>query len=425
MSRKRNRKSGSRYTPRGTSQQTPKQSRHPQRLTRGAEFLLHDAGRAIDEIQSLNESDVWASSVQSAFRPSAFETAPFCDVFDALSAAAGQGGNAAAALAAAIAVYGPEPARPRARRIYLRLVERGANVPEWVESLGIATSVKAIRYTDEWDDEHLVCIDFTRPDGTMIGLFVVVELLLGGVAHNFGSFATADEFRATASGIESGQAVEVGLAEARAFVEAGLSRREAWSKELLDLEDDVEEARDVYESDEDLLALVEHWIALLPEGGNEVVPSEIDPDEVGELVADFFVQQTGEISSWEGEAVIDICSFSSSCYKSDLLTWSPKKTLALLIRWEYTDRGEDQEGRKGMESVLPKWLEYSAQRRGLDPERLDVNLYVVDRYFRVTRRRVLALPGADHGGCQHFGCMEDADIDYSDREAVRAWAERR
>ncbi|WP_419925979.1 hypothetical protein [Candidatus Poriferisocius sp.] len=394
-------------------------------MTRGAEFLLHDAGRAIDEIQSLNESDVWASSIQSAFRPSAFETAPFCDVFDALSAASGRGGNAAAALAAAIAVYGPVAARPRARRLYLRLVERGVEVPEWVESLGIATPVKAICFTDEWDDERLVSIDFTRPDGTTIGLFVVVELLLGGVAHNFGSFANAEEFRTAVSDIESGMAVEVDLAEARAIVEAGLRQRESWSKELLDVEDDEEEAREVYESDEDLLALVEQWITLLPDGGDTAVPSEIDPDAVGEMVADFFMQQNGEISSWEGEAVIDICSFSSSCYKSDLLTWSPKKTLALLIRWEYTDRGEDQDGRKGMESVLPKWLEYSAQRRGLDPEGLDVNLYVADRYFRVTRRRALALPGADHGGCQHFGCMEDADIDYSNREAVRAWAERR
>lgn len=78
-----------------------------------------------------------------------------------------------------------------------------------------------------------------------------------------------------------------------------------------------------------------------------------------------------------------------------------------------------------MESALTKWLEYSAQARGLDPEMLNVNLYVVDRFFKITRRRLLSLPDAGHENCCHFGCMEDAKIDYSNREAVRAWAERR
>ena len=425
MSRKRNRKSGSRYTPRGTSQQTPKQLRRPQQATTGAEFLLYDAGRAIEEIQCLNEADGWASSVQSAFRLSVFETVPFCDVFDALSAAAEEGGNAATVLAAAIAVYGPEPARPRARRLYLRLAERGVEVPEWVDSLGIVQPDKAFQFGDRWGDERLVCIGFNRPDGTTIGLFVVVDMLLGGNAHNFGSFATLDEFQTIVSDIESGQAVEIGLADARAIVEAGLRRREVWVGESFDIEDYDEDARERYESDEDQLALVEQWVALLPDGGSEAVPAEADPDEVGEIVAEFLVQQEGEISPWEGEAIKDICLFSSSCYESDLLNWTPKKILALLISWEYTDFGEDREGRKGMESVLPKWLECSAARRGLDPEMLNVNLYVVDRYFKITRSRALALPGAVHDACQHFGCMEDAKIDYTDREAVSAWVEQR
>ena len=270
-----------------------------------------------------------------------------------------------------------------------------------------------------------MCIGFNRPDGTTIGLFVVVDMLLGGNAHNFGSFATLDEFQTIVSDIESGQAVEIGLADARAIVEAGLRRREVWVGESFDIEDYDEDARERYESDEDQLALVEQWVALLPDGGSEAVPAEADPDEVGEIVAEFLVQQEGEISPWEGEAIKDICLFSSSCYESDLLNWTPKKILALLISWEYTDFGEDREGRKGMESVLPKWLECSAARRGLDPEMLNVNLYVVDRYFKITRSRALALPGAVHDACQHFGCMEDAKIDYTDREAVSAWVEQR
>ena len=376
-------------------------------------------------IQDLDDADRWASSVQSAFRPSAFEAVPFCDVFDALSAAEDQGDNAAAALAASIAVYGPERARPRARRLCLRLVERGVEVPEWVDSLGAVRPGKAFRYVDEWGEESALCIDFVRPGGTRMALFVVVEMLLRGNAHSFGRLASADEFWAAVSDFESGQGAEISLAEARAIVEAGLFQREIWSNELVDVEKSDEEAIEGYESDEDLLALVEHWIAQLPDGGIVVQPDEVDPDEVAEIVAEFLAQQKGETTPWEGEAVKDICWFSLSCYKDDLFTWSPRKILTLLISWEYTDFGEDPEGRKGMESLLPKWLEYSAAKRGLEPEMLDINLYVADKFFRITRRRALALSDAEDEGCHHFGCMEDAKIDYSDREAVRAWAERR
>ena len=325
LSRKRNRRSGGRYTPRGTGPESPAQARCPQRLSREAEFLLHDAGRAITEVQGLNEADEWASSIQSAFRPSADEPVPFCNVFDALSAAADQGGDAAAVLAAAIAVFGPEPARSRAQRLYRRLLERGVQVPEWVGSLGVAEPRKALIFTDEWDDEHGVCIDFTRPDGTTVGLFVVVDLTLVGYAHTFGRVATTDEFRTRAHDLGFGQTVETGLAEARAVVEAGLRQRDAWPMEHFDDEAHDGDAGESYELDEDLLALVEQRIALLPDGASVSVPTKADPEESGEIVAEFLVQQEGELSPWEAEAVKDICVFSSTCYKNDLLSWSPKK----------------------------------------------------------------------------------------------------
>lgn len=155
------------------------------------------------------------------------------------------------------------------------------------------------------------------------------------------------------------------------------------------------------------------------------MPAEIDLDGVGEILAEFLAGQKGNTSHWEGEELKEICPFSSSCYSSDLLIWSPKKTLGLLIGWEYTELGEDREGRKGMESLLPKLLECSAAKRGLDPEISNASLYAVDKYFKITRRKALELPGIDREGCAHFGCMEDEVIDYFDREAVRKWAERR
>lgn len=136
-----------------------------------------------------------------------------------------------------------------------------------MESLGIAEPEWACQFGDERGEERLVCINFTRPDGTSNGVIVVLDQVMGGFAHSFRTISAADEFRIIASEVETGPHTEIDLAEARAIVEAGLRQREGWYRGAFDVEETMESDQERYEIDDAMLALVEQRVALLPDGG--------------------------------------------------------------------------------------------------------------------------------------------------------------
>ena len=158
----------------------------------GPELLLRDAGRMASRCTDIEEADGWAAAIQSVFRRIDPAQGPSLEALDVLLVAAERGDTAAAVLAGAIAVYGPSPGRRRAQDVCRRLVSGGVAVPEWVDDLGDVTPRRAMLFTDAWEDEHLVWIDFARPDGTVRGLGVEIDRLTGGTARGFVHGVTID-----------------------------------------------------------------------------------------------------------------------------------------------------------------------------------------------------------------------------------------
>ncbi len=112
---KRRRPKGGRITPKGVR---PSGRHHSSAaMPSPIELLLCDAGSVARDHDDINETEGWASAIQSAFRTSGFPPRPGVSPRLALREARGEGGTGGAVLAAAMAVYGPEPARARAAKV--------------------------------------------------------------------------------------------------------------------------------------------------------------------------------------------------------------------------------------------------------------------------------------------------------------------
>ena len=386
---RRDHRRGGRVTPKGTR---PEDRRGRPRHAPGSapassleELLLRNAEDAASTITDVGGAEEWASAVLRLFRPWGLNPAPDLTVPDVLAAAAARGGTAAAVVAAVLAAFGPPRGRHEARRLWRRLVADGADVPDWVDLLGDVTPARAVRLTDAWDDECLVAIDFERPDGTVCGLGVEIDRIWGGVARGFAHGPTIDVLAEIAGEDPYAALVEIGRADARAMIAEGLWERDATVR--LDDPDDVDEG-DPDESDEDLRALVDQRVGLLPLGGDAALPRRLSEEEA-EVIADDFVEwphgQDPEIAAHMAET---ITSFASYCCDGDPLHWSPPRIAAFLIAWIPEKVIADEEWLDALESVFPRWLEYAAERRGLGAELLERNLSVARDSFGAMRANV-------------------------------------
>ncbi len=387
------------------------------------ELLLRDAAYMASTCTDIEEADEWASAIQSVFRRIGLAPGPSVGVSEVLDAAADHGGAAGAVLAAAIAVYGPSSDRQPARRLYRRLIDGGAVVPGWVESLGEVTPVRAVRLSDAWDDEELVWIDFVRPDGAVRGMGVEIDRLWDGVAHGFIHGPAAERIVRAFADEPQGIVTDITLADARARIEAGLRESDATVR-LDDEDDDGCVDRDAF--DDDLRALVDQRIGLLPRGGSAAIPRRTTKKKVAGIVAAFVVRPHEQDRDAVLSAVGMICDYCASCYDADPLRWSPRKAAAFLAGWIPRNVITDDALFAEIEAVFPTWLAYGAEQRGLDAELLEENLSAASGSFDAMRRNA-ADPSMRSVTTNVFTDMLADGIDPSDpsnRAAVQAWIDQ-
>lgn len=349
-----------------------------------AEMLLFNAELAASTITDIGEAENWASMVQRQFRPWGFDIAADLTVPEVLEVAGERGGPAAAVLAAVLAVFGPQRGRHEARRLWHGLVAGGVLVPGWVDLLGAVTPVRAVRLTDSWGDECLLWIDYQRPDGSVCGLGVAIDRIWGGTAQAFGHGPPIESVAANAAKDPEVHVADIDLTDARAMIAEGLRERDATVR----LDDEVEGDDDPHQRDEELRALVDQRIGLLPPGGDAALPRRPDEEEAA-AIADAFVEwphgQDRDIAENIAETVL---SFASYCYDGDPLRWSPPRIAGFLTAWIPAKVIADGEWLDAVEAVFPRWLAYAAERRGLASELAEENLAVARRSFGPMRTNV-------------------------------------
>ena len=411
----------------------------------------------------MDEADMWASCIQcgiaSKWSPDGIKASRV------LSHAEHEGGPAGAALAAAVAVYGPPEARGRARRVLRRLSENGHEVPTWTETLGEAAPVRAVRLTDQWHEHSTVIVDYARPDGTVHGLSVAMEAFCKGMANRFSIGASSNAL--DASDGPGGATEDLSLADARAIIEdlsladaraiiedlsladaraiiedLSLADARAIIEDLsladaraiiedLSLADaraiiedlSLADARAIIEAglrvydetmpavddldepalSDDLRALVEQRIALLPGGGCASASPVPDAQEIARLVAEFVSLPIilGVHPDELTDMVRAMVGFSMMCHDRDILRWTPPRVVMFLEYWipghglfcdecgESHEHAPDEEWLSTVEVAFPQWLRFAARRSGLASDVLDANLAAARESLRQMRRRAV------------------------------------
>ena len=393
------------------------------------EELLHRGGdHAARSFTDIDEAEQWASAIQSAFRTTSFEYAPSSTPRRVLAEAAARGDAGAAVLAAAMAVFGPESGRYEARRLWRRLTDGGVVVPAWVEFLGVAEPLGAVRLTDRWENDICVLVDFARPGGEVRGLGAGIDRLWDGLATDFKHGPASEALVEVADSYPEAIVEEIDLADARALISEGLRRRdeclprdafdESWGGEYGHYEDGF---------DEDLRALVDQRIGLLPPGGDASAPRPLPVEEVEAIAEDFMGWSRSLGQEMALGAVAAITEFSRYCIDGDPLRWSPQRIIGFLGGWLPDQAGCGAVRPEGISDVFPPWLVFAAARGGHDEEWLNKNLAAVgvisaapldglDPWRTAASDPIVegVLPGRAGG----------SDADAEDRETVREWLDR-
>ena len=423
MPRPRSSRHGGRVTPKGTRPGHRDSGRQPRASLTPEEVLLRDAAQNFGECPDLDAAEMMASSMLVMFRPLPPDEAPILDASRVLAAAqAHTDPTAAAQVVAALGAYGPPGQRRRARSLLARLIDGGAPVPEWIGSLGDVEPRRAVVMADGWDEERILWIDFERPDREIRGIGMRVNAMEAGYACGFlYGPAIADVVGAVETELQ-GIVREISLADARAMALWGLQLRDmTWDGDDLDDED----AELV--GDEELRALIDQRIGLLPSGGAPPFDEPMTEDDAGDLCAEFLASRSASArcdepmdvddAQW---LVDDVCWFAHGLCDRDPLLWSPPRVNLYLTAWIPDTVLCHDEAHDAVESVFPHWLRFAAERRGLAEDLLEMNLAAARESFGAMRANS-SDPSKRSVITGIITEMLADGVDLQDEAAVEAW----
>ena len=411
MPRPKRRCRGGRVTPKGTRPgDRPHES--PVDSPPLEELMMQDAADAVTGCTDLDDAEVWASSAQMLFRPSSLARSPVLEASRVLAAAeACSDRTAAAVVAAAMGAYGPPGHRNRARGLLKALAEDGAPLPGWACALGDVAPHRAVLLTDSWGDERTVWIDFERPDGEVRGVGVSVNGVQGARACHFVYGPPIEALAGPFEGQQHAVLREISLVDARAMAVAALEMRDFTD---IDYEDDDR-------LDDELRALIDQRIALLPEG--QCQPEWPTFEEFDSLCGEFLAM-FDEASADDAETMAEtVCRFACAWCDADPLCWSPRRVALLLSVWIPAKSVCDDEWHDAVESVFPRWLRFAAERRGLTEDLLELNLQAARDAFGDMRANA-ADPTRRSPSTNIVTDMLEDGIDMDDEAAMQEWIER-
>ncbi len=402
------RRGGGRTTPKGTRPGAPTtKSREPPSQS---QLLLRDARHMAHSRIDIDDADQWASAIQSVFRPRGLPPGSAVSPKSVLRDARLEGGEAAAVLASAMAIYGPAPIRQDAARLADKLISTGVDVPSWVEGLGRVEPTRVMMLTDIWNEGCSIHLDCTR-DGRTVGVGTTIDSIGGLVAHGFTHGPTTKRLEKFAAGEADMIVTEIDPADARATVEAALAMADETAEFLGEPDPD--------DHDPDLRALIEQRFSLLPPGGASLMRHlDIEADKPAIIAA--FLSRPGASSLPDVEDIADtICDFAGYC-DGDPLLWSPTRVKTFLGIWIPAKVIADREWHSNLPVVLNEWIRYAAEVRGLTDHALDANLAAIDPSAREMQRN-LDYPDMASPGSALIRELLENGIDPTDGEATQKW----
>ncbi len=435
MPRPRSGRKGGRVTPKGTKPGHRDCDRRPRAKPTPEEQLLRDAAQNFGECADLDAGEMMASSMLVMFRPLPPDEAPILDASRVLTAARTHpDSTAAAGVVAALGAYGPPGQRQRARSLLARLIDGGAPVPEWIGALSDVEPRRAVVMADEWGDERVLWIDFERPDGETRGIGMRVNPIEAGYACGFlYGPGIADVCGAVETKLGA-TVSDISLADAGAMA--------LWGLELRDMtrcghvyDDELDEE---LVDDEELRALIDQRIGLLPEGGAPPFDEPLSESEFDDLCDEFVASrcfsdpdpdEPRDAEDWSDAEdvrplahwlVDSVCRFVDAGCDRDPLHWSPARVGLYLEVW-IPERVVCYDAvHNAVEAVFPRWLRFAGQRRGLDEHLLEKNLAAARESFSVMRANS-ADPSKRSAITNLLTELVDSVMNLEDEAEVQAW----
>lgn len=435
MPRPKNSRQGGRVTPKGTRPGHRDCDRRPRAEPTSEELLLWDAAQNFGECDGADDAELMASGMLTRFRRLPYDGEPILDAGRVLTAARTHPDRTAAAeVAAALGAYGPPGQRQRARSLLTRLIDGGAPVPEWIGALGDVEPRRAVVMADGWGDESVLWIDFERPDGEIRGVGMRVDPIVAGYACGFLYGPSVADVSGAVEARLGAIVSDISLADAGAMALWGLELRDmAWCGHVHD--DELDEQ---LVDDEELRALIDQRIGLLPEGGappydepltetefddlcDEFLASrwflDPDPDEPRDADERSDVDETRSLAHW---LVNSVCRFVDTVCDRDPLRWSPARVGMFLEGW-IPERVVCHDGvHDAVEAVFPLWLRFAGERRGLAEDVLEKNLAAARESFGVMRANA-ADPSKRSPITNLLTELVHGVVDLEDEAALQAW----
>lgn len=404
---------------------TPKGTRPGHRQVRlrpiAEETFLRDAAENYRSCADADDAETMASAMLALFRPKGAASEPLMDASRVLAAARRcPDATAAAGVAAALGAYGPPGQRDAARSLLAELTADGAPVPEWAGLIGDAAPRRALLLADAWGDERSLWIDYVRGDGEIRGIGIQVNAWEGGLARSFLYGPATEDVAPAVETVPHFSVSEISLADARAMALEGLEMRDmAWPP-------DADEADDEDHADENIRALIDQRVGLLPEGGASPFGEPPDPDDIDDLFDVFldehFATAPEVVRDGAGWVVENACRFADACCDMDPLRWSPGRVALHLVGWIPAEVVCDAESLDAVESVFPLWLRFAAECRGLDEDLLEMNIAMARESFSDMRANA-ADPSKRSPTTNIITDMIADGVDFGDEAAVQAWIE--
>ncbi len=420
MPRPKSRCRGGRITPKGT-RPGDRPDKPVRFLPTAEERFLRDAAENFGDCADLDDAEMMASAMLTMFRPQGLDEEPLMDAARVLTSAGRHSdATAAAGVAAALGAYGPPGQRGRARSLLAKLAADGTAVPEWAGLIGDAAPRRALLLADAWGDDRALWIDYMCGDGEIRGIGMQVNAWEGGLSRSFLYGPTAEEVIPAVEAVPHSSVSEISLADARAIAIEGLELRDmSWPP-------DDDEADDEDVDDENIRALIDQRVGLLPEGGASPFGEPPDPDDIDDLfdvfLDEYFATAPEVVRDGAGWVVDNACRFVDGWCDMDPLRWSPARVAIHLVAWIPSEVVCDDESLDAVESVFPKWLRFAAEYRGLDEELLEMNVAKARESFPDMRANA-ADPSKRSTTTNIITDMIADGVDFGDEAAVQAWIE--
>ena len=400
MSGKRGRhpkKAGGRATPKGT-----KPSSH---VSAHVRTIFADAAEVIGDDPL--DAEVFASSFQQVFRAHGSPRRSLATTDEVLREALRVGGLVGLFVAKAIGVFGPLEARGRAVSVYDKVAAK-TPPPRWLAEMGNVTVGEAVMLRDQFGDGFGVYLEYDDQSGAR-SVGVYIDANMGAIAKDVIDGPPLSLVREMVLAEPQIEVVAIDRAEARARVEAAFF--------ALDLLDDYELSEDL----DDLRALAEQRFALLPSGGS--VPDEtkeLSDEERDALIESFLSRRHFFGLPEEAREIAEtICEFADDG-DGNPLRWSPVVVEIFLIHWLPNEVTADYDFFKTVPVVLPAWIRFAGEQRGLDADLIEETVRSIDQWL-VEYDELIRVPSAEGLAHQLVDALTLAGIDLGDNDAVQSF----